>query len=376
VKPVGIRKIHGYERRKNIETKRKAKGSWGVRFFIVVLGIVLGFLFYWLLDFVEGDIGRIQGPDRHSVRRQYISEELDTQKDDLQKGVRSLKRKIDTLNEQKRNLASSTSSLQNTINQLLSIQKESLAKNVEFSEKSIQTLRDSQSVFLENQNKDLELNQQIGTLIQQRQEKESALAEVTEQIKTLEKDVYTDYSKLLKKHRLKVAVLKLSFLIPVFLVVSFFFMKFRGGAYWPLVWSAFVASFIKIALVAHEYFPTNYFKYIALLVVLGIVLRILIYLIKMIVAPKKNLLIKQYQQFYDKHLCPVCTKPIKAGPLRYAGWKKKTMVVAPQGTEIDKQQVYNCPSCGTNLYNKCDSCGNIRHTLLPYCEHCGAEKAE
>ena len=359
-----------------MEKKRKAKGSWGVRFFIVVLGIILGFLFYWLLSFVEGDIGRIQGPDRHAVRREYISQELDDQKSDLENEVRRFKRRINTLNEQKRNLASSTSSLQNTINQLLSIQKESLAKNVEFPEKSTQTLRESQSAFLENQTKDLQYNQQIGELIQQRQEKESSLAEVTEQIKKLEKDVNDNYWKLMKKHRLKVAVLKLSFLVPVFLVVSFLFMKFRGGPYWSLVWSAFAACFIKIALVAHEYFPTNYFKYIALLVILAIVLRMLVYLIKMIVAPKKDLLIKQYQQFYDKHLCPVCTKPIKAGPLRYAGWKKKTTVLAAQGTEIDKQQVYTCPSCGTNLYDKCGSCGNIRHTLLPYCEHCGTEKAE
>ncbi|RKY12842.1 MAG: hypothetical protein DRP52_04195 [Planctomycetota bacterium] len=357
-----------------METKRKAKGSWGVRFFIVVLGIILGFLFYWLLSFVEGDIGKIERPDRHMVRRQYISEELDEQKSDLEKEVRALKRRINTLSEQKRNLGSSTSSLQKTINQLLSIQKESLAKNVEFPEKSVQTLRDSQSAFLENQNKDLEFNQEISVLIQQRQEQESSLTEVAEQIKTLEKDVNADYCGLMKKHRLKVAVLKLSFLVPVFLVVSFFFMKFRSGAYWPLVWSAFIASFIKIALVAHEYFPTNYFKYIALVVIIGIVLRILIYLIRMIVAPKKDLLIKQYQQFYDKHRCPVCTKPIKAGPLRYAGWKKKTTVLAAQGTEIQKQEPYTCPSCGTNLYNKCGSCGNIRHSLLPYCEHCGVEK--
>ena len=94
----------------------------------------------------------------------------------------------------------------------------------------------------------------------------------------------------------------------------------------------------------------------------------------MIVAPKKDLLIKQYQQFYDKHLCPVCTKPIKVGPLRYAGWKKKATVLAAQGAEIQKQEAYTCPSCGTNLYDKCGSCGNIRHTLLPYCEHCGTEK--
>src|SRR5210317_181679 len=109
-----------------METKRKAKGSWGVRFFIVVLGIILGFLFYWLLSFIEGDIGRIQGPDRHLVRRRYISEELDSQKNDLEKEVRLLKRQIDTLHEQKSNLADNTSNLRNTINQLLSIQKESL----------------------------------------------------------------------------------------------------------------------------------------------------------------------------------------------------------------------------------------------------------
>ena len=308
-----------------METKRKAKGSWGVRFFIVVLGIILGLLFYWLLSFVEGDIGRIKGPDQQLVRREYISEQMDEKKKDLEKEVRGLKRSIETLNEQKRNLKSSTSSLQNTINQLLSIQKESLAKNVEFPKKSTETLRESQSAFLENQNKDLRLNQQVGELIQQRQEKESVLADLTEQIKTLETDVNADYWKLMKRHRLKVAVLKLLFLVPIFLVVSFLFMKFRGGAYWPLVWSAFIATFIKIALVAHEYFPTNYFKYIALLVVLGIVLRMLIYLIKMIVAPKKDLLIKQYQQFYDKHLCPVCTKPIKAGPLRYGRRRQRCL---------------------------------------------------
>jgi hypothetical protein len=153
-------------------------------------------------------------------------------------------------------------------------------------------------------------------------------------------------------------------------------MKFRSGAYWPLVWAAFIAAFLKIAVVAHKYFPTNYFKYIAILVILAIVLRLLVYLIKMITAPKKDLLIKQYQQYYDKHLCPVCTKPIKTGPLRFTGPKKKAAVLAPTGTEAFEQQPYTCPSCGTNLYDKCGSCGKIRHTLLPYCEHCGAEKRE
>ena len=123
-----------------METKRKAKGSWGVRFFIVVLGITLGVLFFWLLSFVEGDIGRVQGPDKHTVRRQYISEELDDQKGDLERETRELSRRIDTLREQKRNLADNTSNLRNTIDRLISIQKESIAKNVQFSEKNEQAI--------------------------------------------------------------------------------------------------------------------------------------------------------------------------------------------------------------------------------------------
>ncbi|MHC4525491.1 MAG: hypothetical protein ACYSU8_08155, partial [Planctomycetota bacterium] len=283
-------------------------------------------------------------------------------------------RKIESLREQQRMLGNSTNSLQKTMNQLLSIQQQYIEKGQELPIENVKTLQESQAAFLDNQKKDQQFTQDISGLVQLRQQKEDELTAVSEKIKILEEDAREKQDKLWGKYRMKVAVLKLSFLVPVFLVVSFLFIKYRTSAYWPLVWSTFIASFIKIALVAHKYFPTNYFKYIALMVVIAIVLRLLVYLIRLIVAPKKDLLVKQYQQFYDKHLCPVCTKPIKTGPLRYAGWKKKTTVIAPQGTEIDKQQVYTCPSCGTNLYEKCGSCGKIRHTLLPYCEHCGAEK--
>lgn len=359
-----------------METKQKAKGSWGVRFFIVVLGITLGVLFFWLLSFIEGDIGRIKGPQWEVVRREFVTQELDDSKEQLQKEVNRLNRRIESLQEQRRILDSSTSSLQKTMNQLLSIQKQYIDKNQEFPADNVTTLKESQAAFLANQKQDQQYAQDIAALIQQRQQKEDELKEVAGNIKTLEEDAREKQNKLWEKYRFKVAVLKLSFLVPVFLVVSFLFMKYRASAYWPLIWSGFIAAFIKVAFVAHEYFPTQYFKYIALVVVIAIVLRILVYLIRLIIAPKKDLLIKQYQQYYDKHLCPVCTKPIKTGPLRYAGWKKKTTVVAPQGMELDKQDPYTCPSCGTNLYDKCGKCGNIRHTLLPYCEHCGAEKKE
>ena len=350
-----------------METKRKAKGSWGVRFFIIVLGIILGVLFFWLLNFVEGDIGKIKGLRWLDIRREFVEASLDQQQAALYNEIEALNRKIQGQTEQQQFLAKSTRGLQNTINQLLSIQKESLAKEISFPEESRQMLQESQTAFLENQRTYQRYNEEISGLTLQLREKEDALREVRKQIQEQEEPAR-------KKYSFKNAVFRLGFLVPIFLIVSLLFLKYRSSAYWPLVWAAFIAGFIKIAMVAHDYFPKAYFKYIALLVILGIVLRILRYLIKMIIAPRKELLIKQYQQHYDRCICPVCSKPILSGPLRYAGWKKKTSMPAVHGAEIYKQQRYTCPSCGTSLYDKCDKCADIRHTLLPYCEHCGTKK--
>jgi hypothetical protein len=352
-----------------METKRKAKGSWGLRFFIIVLGITLGILFFWMLNFVEDDIGKIKGLRWLDVRSEFVEASLDLRKSTLNNEIKELKRKIQRQTEQQKFLEKSTSGLQNTINQLLSIQKESLAKEISFPEESRKTLEKSQSAFLENQQNYQQYNQDISKLTQQLREKEDSLKTVNIEIQEQEKPAR-------KKYAFKNAVFRLGFLVPIFLIVSWLFLKYRSSAYWPLVWSSFIVVFIKIAMVAHYYFPKPYFKYIALLVIIGIVLRILIYLIKMIIAPKKDLLIRQYQEHYDKCICPVCCKPILSGPLRYAGWKKKRSVLAAPGTEIYKQQPYTCPSCGTNLYDKCGNCGDIRHTLLPYCEHCGTKKGE
>jgi predicted RNA-binding Zn-ribbon protein involved in translation (DUF1610 family) len=351
-----------------MDTKQKTKGSWGVRFFILLLGIVLGVLFFWLLSFIEGDIGQIKQPDHHAVRQTYIEPSLDRQAVELGREIDAIKREMQTLTEQQRLLSSSTSSLQNTISQLLTIQKESLAKNVEFSEKSKQTLQDSQAAFLDNQQKYQAYNRDISELTAALRQKEDIHAELVTTIREKEVEADKEFREVYQKYRFRVAVLKLSFLVPVFVAASFLFLKFRSGPYWALVWAAFLASFVKMAMVAHEYFPSRYFKYVALLVIIGIVLRFLITLIKMIISPKTELLIKQYQQHYDKCLCPVCGKPIRSGPLRFIGALGKKAQVAAGAAQ---QEPYTCPSCGTGLYGKCSACGTVRHTLLPYCEHCG-----
>ncbi|MHC4073404.1 MAG: hypothetical protein ACYSW0_21260 [Planctomycetota bacterium] len=355
--------------------KKTFRGPWGQRFFIVVLSILLGVLLYWLLGFVTKDIGTMKGPDYTTVRDEYVdAADLEFQRD-LKNDLSDVKKQIAHQQEQQRILKDTTSSLQNTMNQLLSIQKQSIENQAEFSEESKQTLRESQVAFLENQKKYEAYNNEIASLKIRQRDLEDNLESATARLKKQENDAREQHRTLLNKHRFKVAVVRHAVLIPVFLIAAWFFITKRTGTYWPIVWSAFIAVFVKIALVAHEYFPRIYFKYIAIFVILAIVLRILVYLIKRIVAPKKDWIVKQFQESYDKARCPICSKPIRTGPLRHiAGMKRKSLIIAGSALEKTEQQPYTCPSCGTSLYSKCDNCAKIRHTLLPHCEHCGAQK--
>lgn len=350
-----------------METKQKAKGSWGVRFFIAVLAVVLGVLFYWLLSFIEGDIGRTKGPDYCAIRSQHVDSALDEQKKTLDKEIEELAHQMDSQREQQDILSRSTSALQSTIEQV--------NKNKTLTATSERILQDSMAEFLKNQQRFQDYNRRISELAEQRRKKEQARTELAERIKSLEAKANNEYQTQYKKYQLKVAAMKLAFLVPVFVAAAFLFLKYRAGAYGTMVWAVFLACFVKIAMVVHEYFPSEYFKYIALLVVMGIVVRFLMVLIKMIVSPKKDLLIKQYQQHYDKCICPVCSKPIRTGPLRYLGaLSRKAQVLTAQSAPMTIQEVYTCPSCGTPLYDQCGKCGSVRHTLLPHCEHCGDEK--
>ena len=93
------------------------------------------------------DIGTIPSPEYDLVRREFIPERLDQKRDALNKEIQVVKKEIQTQTEMRQILKDSTDSLQNTIIQLLMLQKESREKNVEFTEQSRRTLQESQSVF-------------------------------------------------------------------------------------------------------------------------------------------------------------------------------------------------------------------------------------
>jgi predicted RNA-binding Zn-ribbon protein involved in translation (DUF1610 family) len=355
---------------------KQFKGTWAQRLFIIVLGLVLAVLLYWLLGFLMADIESLPGPARSEVEAKYIGAAPLAEQQSLQENLATIRQSLTDKQEQQAILRDRTDSLQNTINQLLSIQKQTVERGGDLSAQEQQALAESQALFLENQKQYQVMNKEIAELTTQQHQLRERLTSISKQIKSQQAEAWKEYDRLRSKHRIKVAALKLAVMVPIFLITAWFFIKKRSGIYWPIVYAAFIAAFVRISLVVHQYFPRKYFKYIALLVIIGIVIRLLIYILMRIVAPKKPVIIRQYQEAYDRGICPVCGKPIRIGPLRYAvGTKRRGLILLGQGIEATKQEAYTCPSCGTQLYEKCDKCSDIRHSLLPFCEHCGSQKA-
>ena len=349
-----------------------AQGTWINRFAIRFCTIILGVLLFWLLGFLMQDIQSIQGPQYNKIEKKHLDQKLVDQKKLLEKQMAELSRQIETQKQTQTLIGDGSRNLQQTINQLLDLQKLSIQKNIVFSEQS--NFTNSLSLFLENQKKYQKLNQTISTLLEKEHRLENQKRQIEAQIKKQRQPARREYNRLHKKHRLKLAFFQLLILIPLLMTATFLIIKKRG-IYFPFFGSFGGATLVKVTLVIHEYFPTRYFKYILTTALILVVGRFMIYLIRTIAFPKVQWLVKQYREAYERFLCPVCEYPIRIGPHRLLFWTRRTVnkIKIPDRENIT-EELYNCPACGTALYEKCPSCSKIRHALLPFCRHCGTEK--
>ena len=142
-----------------------------------------------------------------------------------------------------------------------------------------------------------------------------------------------------------------------------------------MIYALNLALLAKVFLVMHEYFPADYFKYVLILSALGVIGYLLARLLKMVAEPSRDAQLKQARESYEAFLCPTCQYPIRRGPLKFMAWTTRSLRKRSQPLVNVPDEPYTCPSCATELFGKCPSCGKIRHSLLPACEHCGAEQS-
>jgi hypothetical protein len=351
------------------------RGTWGVRLWIHLLTVILGILVFWLLGFLVEDIESIPGPNYTEIENKYVDRSLVDKDDLLTRNISSLEREIAGNQEQQRLVGDSAQNLQRTINQLLELQKLSLQKQVSLSDAEKENLSNSLKQFLEGQKSYQELNKNISELMSKKRGLDEEKRQIELTLDRQRQEARGDVDKLYEAHRMWLAFYQLSILVPLLLIAGYFLLKKRGSIYYPLFLAFGGAMLVKVALVIHEYFPTQYTKYVLIVLLLAVVGRILVHFIKIVAFPKMDWMLRQYREAYERFLCPVCEYPIRTGPRKFLYWTRRTVnKILPQGDFVGKDEPYTCPSCGTMLYEPCPSCQKIRHSLMEHCQHCGAKK--
>jgi hypothetical protein len=362
--------------RSGMASTRKNAGPWTHRLLIYCFTGLFTILVYWLLGFIVTDIATWPGPDYQQIERRMLDQSLTQASASLDAQVEEANRAIANRKQRQEVLRDSTSNSEKTMNQLLEVQKLTLQKGVTPTADEVKALSESQRLFLTNQTKYQEMNDQIATLSEQLSNLQARQRDVLNKIEAQRPAVREEYNRQQARHQWKLAALKLAILVPLLVVTVWLSFKMRASLYAPLVYGFGLALLVRVILVIHQHFPTRYFKYILTTVALLLVGTILVYLLRALAFPKLDWLLKQYREAYEHFLCPVCGYPIRRGALKYVFWTRSSLkkLAAPTSNGTMPEEPYVCPVCSTRLFEMCESCKGIRHSLLPACDHCGAER--
>lgn len=356
--------------------ERDSRGTLWQRFVIALFSLALALLCYWLIGFVLQDIGQLQGPDWGALQAEKLDPKFAATRERLTTELAEIGRQVE--NEQRRQqlLRDSTATSQKTLGQLLELQRMSLEQKSALPPEQLAAFAESQRLFLANQTKDQELGESLAELLdrQARLKEEERLN--NEELAKASAPLQQEFAELERRHRWRVAAIKIGFLAPLLVVAGWLFGRYRNSPYAPMIYAFGGAVLAKAFVVMHEYFPREYFRYVLILSALGVIGALLAKLLRMVAHPGRDARLKLYREAYEAFLCPVCRYPIRRGPLRYMAWTLKSLQRVSQPLETASDEPYTCPACATPLYDKCPKCSATRHTLLPACEHCGFEEPQ
>lgn len=162
---------------------------------------------------------------------------------------------------------------------------------------------------------------------------------------------------------LRIFLYRLALTLPLLIIGTWLFIKYRQSPYWPFVWGFILFALFTFFVELVPYMP-SYGGYVRYSV--GIIMTVLIghYAIKAIKHYQtKQIAIEQmpehdrreeinYEQAFqrmDKNICPSCERPIN----------------------INHESENFCGHCGIGLFRICQQCNHRNNAFIRFCKLCG-----
>jgi predicted RNA-binding Zn-ribbon protein involved in translation (DUF1610 family) len=351
----------------------------GSRIGAFFLSTTLTFLWIWLLAFLLEDVGRMSPVSYDEIYAAGMPSELVEELSGVDREVRLLERGIERQEQIQGVLKRDMETSGEVMGQMMDLQRLALEKGSVPSEAERDALATAQETFLSSQGQYREANIEIQSAnrtlfgLQQRRtglETRKAAAEAP---------IQKSYRAKVRVRALMEACVRLGILIPLFLVAAATVRRRWRHPWRPIYQSFLVATFWTLGYEMFEQFPALYFKYIAILTAIGITIAFLAWIIRKSTSPSPSLVLARNRAAYMESVCPVCAFKLSRTPIQGAPAVKRRGQAPqePAGPLVPEGRVdFSCPSCGTGVFEACGECSGSRHSLLPFCEGCGAESPE
>jgi len=178
------------------------KGPWTHRLLIHGFSLLFAVLVYWLLGFAVRDIATLPGPVYTEVEARLLPPDLLQEKQRLHERIEAANRAITEHKQRQTVLRDSTSNSEKTMNQLLEIQRMTLQQGSRLGEAEARALAESEQLFLENQRKYQEINEQVSTRTEELRGYENQDRELQARIEQQRLPVVREYDRLASRHQL------------------------------------------------------------------------------------------------------------------------------------------------------------------------------
>ena len=344
---------------------KKRIASWGTRLTINFFTLVLCLLFFWFLGFIIKDLRTLPPPDYHTSTASFFDPKLQSESAELAKRIDDKKQTITMKRRQEELLRRTLEELEKSLTRLGRISEDG---------DSDVAVRAEQQI-LEQRKQHIELGMEIVIAVSETESLERQKAEVDKKLSVNEEEARMHYAKKCDWHRTLIALYQACVLIPFFIISLYCLVRYPKSAFFRILLALGVAAFIQIGFLMFEYFPREYFKFILIASLIIAVVWLLIYALRSVTKPTFERILKQNRESYERFLCVNCEFPIRTGPRTFLYWTRRTVhKVLPKMEGAEDEKTYQCPYCGTSLYETCSACGNVRHAQLEFCRHCGVKK--
>jgi hypothetical protein len=223
--------------------------------------------------------------------------------------------------------------------------------------------------------------QQLDLVQDQINNARSKQKELQASIYDLNKIADKKYYAALKRHELKVFLVRLLFVGPILALGIYFSVKRRKHKLYPLFFGFTLFSIYTFFFGLLPYIPSygGYVRYSVGVLITVFLGYYAISHIKTFLEQKQAELKASAQERAKKvhtdtaekalenHFCPSCGKD----------FFMKNWEFAPVGAVAGQAKITDfCRHCGMQLFKKCEHCGNKNFAHLPFCSSCGSKIAE